>query len=149
MPAWLRGTAIGAPFGCIPAGGTEIPTFLSYATEKKLAKATKAEFGTNGAIEGVAGPEAANNATVTARADPAADAGHPHLQHHGHPAGRVPELRHPAGAAAVQHLRRAGVGADRVALHRQRDAAGPEPADGGAVGQAAEDPASRSCTPAS
>jgi putative tricarboxylic transport membrane protein len=66
-PAWLRGTAIGAPFGCIPAGGTEIPTFLSYAMEKKLAKGdAKAEFGTQGAIEGVAGPEASNNATVTA-----------------------------------------------------------------------------------
>jgi len=68
IPAWLRGTAIGAPFGCIPAGGTEIPTFLSYAAEKKLTKnpEDKAEFGTTGAIEGVAGPEAANNATVTA-----------------------------------------------------------------------------------
>jgi len=68
IPAWLRGTAIGTPFGCIPAGGTEIPTFLSYATEKKLATDSdaKAEFGTSGAIEGVAGPEAANNATVTA-----------------------------------------------------------------------------------
>ncbi|MCZ8255227.1 MAG: tripartite tricarboxylate transporter permease, partial [Polaromonas sp.] len=67
IPAWLRGTAIGTPFGCIPAGGTEIPTFLSYATEKKLAKAeNRAEFGHAGAIEGVAGPEAANNATVTA-----------------------------------------------------------------------------------
>ena len=66
IPAWLRATAIGAPFGCIPAGGTEIPTFLSYAVEKKLAKGEdKAEFGTTGAIEGVAGPEAANNATVT------------------------------------------------------------------------------------
>ncbi|MGY8903775.1 MAG: tripartite tricarboxylate transporter permease [Burkholderiales bacterium] len=67
-PAWLRGTAIGVPFGCVPAGGTEIPTFLSYATEKKLAKdaSAKSEFGTAGAIEGVAGPEAANNATVTA-----------------------------------------------------------------------------------
>ncbi len=67
-PAWLRGTAIGVPFGCIPAGGTEIPTFLSYATEKKLAKDSEAknEFGNQGAIEGVAGPEAANNATVTA-----------------------------------------------------------------------------------
>ena len=64
-PAWLRGTVIGVPFGCIPAGGTEIPTFLSYATEKKLAK-DNTEFGTKGAIEGVAGPEAANNATVTA-----------------------------------------------------------------------------------
>ena len=66
IPAWLRGTAIGAPFGCIPAGGTEIPTFLSYAAEKKLAKGEdRAEFGGKGAIEGVAGPEAANNATVT------------------------------------------------------------------------------------
>ncbi|TFZ04685.1 tripartite tricarboxylate transporter permease [Ramlibacter rhizophilus] len=67
VPAWLRGTAIGTPFGCIPAGGTEIPTFLSYATEKKLAKGEhRAEFGGRGAIEGVAGPEAANNASVTA-----------------------------------------------------------------------------------
>ena len=67
VPAWLRGTAIGAPFGCIPAGGTEIPTFLSYATEKKIAKGENlTEFGTTGAIEGVAGPEAANNASVTA-----------------------------------------------------------------------------------
>jgi putative tricarboxylic transport membrane protein len=66
LPAWLRGTAIGAPFGCIPAGGTEIPTFLSYAVEKKLARGENlAEFGQQGAIEGVAGPEAANNATVT------------------------------------------------------------------------------------
>jgi putative tricarboxylic transport membrane protein len=66
-PAWLRGTAIGFPFGTIPAGGSEIPTFLSYATERKLASPEhKAEFGTTGAIEGVAGPEAANNSAVTA-----------------------------------------------------------------------------------
>ena len=64
-PAWLRGTFIGFPFGTIPAGGSEIPTFLSYATEKKLAR-DKSEFGTKGAIEGVAGPEAANNAAITA-----------------------------------------------------------------------------------
>ncbi|MEL4179929.1 tripartite tricarboxylate transporter permease [Roseateles sp. PN1] len=64
-PAWLRGTFIGFPFGCIPAGGSEIPTFLSYATEKKLSK-DKQAFGSTGAIEGVAGPEAANNAAITA-----------------------------------------------------------------------------------
>jgi putative tricarboxylic transport membrane protein len=62
-PAWLRATAIGFPFGTIPAGGSEIPTFLSYATEKKLSKHPE-EFG-KGAIEGVAGPEAANNAAAT------------------------------------------------------------------------------------
>jgi putative tricarboxylic transport membrane protein len=61
---WLRGTAIGFPFGTMPAGGAEIPTFLSYATEKKLHKGPD-KFG-EGAIEGVAGPEAANNASVTA-----------------------------------------------------------------------------------
>lgn len=62
-PAWLRATAIGFPFGTIPAGGAEIPTFLSYATEKKISKHPE-EFG-HGAIEGVAGPEAANNASST------------------------------------------------------------------------------------
>jgi putative tricarboxylic transport membrane protein len=59
---WLRGTAFGFPFGVIPAGGAEIPTFLSYITEKKLTKHPQ-EFG-RGAIEGVAGPEAANNASA-------------------------------------------------------------------------------------
>ena len=65
-PAWLRGTAIGFPFGSVPAGGAEIPTFLSYSAERKLSKYPK-EFsgeGGKGAIEGVAGPEAANNATA-------------------------------------------------------------------------------------
>ena len=64
-PAWIRATFIGFPFGTVPAGGSEIPTFLSYAAEKKLSK-HKEEFGTTGAIEGVAGPEAANNAAITA-----------------------------------------------------------------------------------
>jgi putative tricarboxylic transport membrane protein len=59
---WLRGTALGFPFGTLPAGGAEIPTFLSYAAERKLTKHPE-EFG-QGAIEGVAGPEAANNAAA-------------------------------------------------------------------------------------
>lgn len=59
---WLRGTLFGFPIGAMPAGGAEIPTFLSYATEKKLSKHPE-EFG-HGAIEGVAGPEAANNASA-------------------------------------------------------------------------------------
>ncbi|WP_102961449.1 tripartite tricarboxylate transporter permease [Mangrovicella endophytica] len=60
--AWLRGTAIGFPIGAMPAGGAEIGTFLSYSTEKALTKHPE-EFG-KGAIEGVAGPEAANNASA-------------------------------------------------------------------------------------
>ncbi|PZR90279.1 MAG: tripartite tricarboxylate transporter TctA [Stutzerimonas stutzeri] len=59
---WLRGTAFGFPIGALPAGGAEVPTFLSYSTEKKLCKHPE-EFG-KGAIEGVAGPEAANNASA-------------------------------------------------------------------------------------
>ena len=59
---WLRGTAIGFPLGALPAGGAEIPTFLSYAMERRLAR-DPGQFG-HGAIEGVAGPEAANNAAA-------------------------------------------------------------------------------------
>ncbi len=60
--AWLRGAALGFPIGAMPAGGAEIPTFLSYYIEKKLSRKPE-EFG-RGAIEGVAGPEAANNASA-------------------------------------------------------------------------------------
>jgi putative tricarboxylic transport membrane protein len=59
---WLRGTFLGFPLGVVPAGGSEVPTFLSYSIEKKLSKHPE-EFG-KGAIEGVAGPEAANNANA-------------------------------------------------------------------------------------
>jgi len=59
---WLRGTLLGFPIGGLPTGGTEIPTFLSYAIEKRLSSKPE-QFG-HGAIEGVAGPEAANNAAA-------------------------------------------------------------------------------------
>ena len=60
---WLRGPLIGFPFGAIPAGGAEIPTFLSYVTEKKLSK-HRSEWG-SGAIEGVAGPESTASASAS------------------------------------------------------------------------------------
>lgn len=59
---WMRGPLMGFPFGAIPAGGAEIPTFLSYVTERRLSK-HKDEFG-KGAIEGVAGPESAATASA-------------------------------------------------------------------------------------
>ncbi|MFA5552121.1 MAG: tripartite tricarboxylate transporter permease [Trueperaceae bacterium] len=59
---WLRGALLGFPLGSLPAGGAEIPTFLSYTIEKRLSKNPE-EFG-KGAIEGVAGPEAANNSAA-------------------------------------------------------------------------------------
>ncbi|MEQ8444800.1 MAG: tripartite tricarboxylate transporter permease [Pelagibacterium sp.] len=65
MP-YIRGAGLGFLFGPLPTGGAEIPTFLSYSAERKSAKGvTKEEFeGPKGAIEGVAGPEAANNASA-------------------------------------------------------------------------------------
>lgn len=59
-PAMLRGSAIGSVLGILPGGGAMLSSFTSYAVEKKLAKDPSC-FG-RGAVEGVAGPETANNA---------------------------------------------------------------------------------------
>jgi putative tricarboxylic transport membrane protein len=59
-PAVLRGTALGSVLGVLPGGGAMLSSFASYTIEKKIAK-NPAEFG-KGAIQGVAGPESANNA---------------------------------------------------------------------------------------
>ncbi|MYZ46858.1 tripartite tricarboxylate transporter permease [Propylenella binzhouense] len=56
----LRGTVIGSLLGVLPGGGALLSSFASYTIEKKLSKHPEM-FG-NGAIEGVAGPESANNA---------------------------------------------------------------------------------------
>ncbi len=64
IKAILRGTGIGFVLGLIPGVGAVIPTFMSYVTEKRLSKHPE-RFG-NGAIEGVAGPETANNAYANA-----------------------------------------------------------------------------------
>ncbi len=60
----LRGTALGFSAGLLPGGGAVLASFLSYALEKRLSREPE-RFG-QGAIEGVAGPEAANNAAATA-----------------------------------------------------------------------------------
>jgi putative tricarboxylic transport membrane protein len=59
-PASLRGTALGSVLGLLPGGGAMLASFASYALEKKVAK-DPSQFG-KGAIQGVAGPESANNA---------------------------------------------------------------------------------------
>ncbi len=65
LPAWVRGLCIGFPLGAIPAGGAELPTLISYAVEKRLSRRPEEwSPGGPGAIEGVAGPEAANNASA-------------------------------------------------------------------------------------
>lgn len=58
----IRGTALGSILGILPGGGHILASFASYSAEKRLSK-NPAEFG-HGAIEGVAGPESANNAAA-------------------------------------------------------------------------------------
>jgi TctA family transporter len=60
LPAMLRGTGIGSALGILPGGGALLGSFAAYTVEKKIAK-DPSRFG-KGAIEGVAGPESANNA---------------------------------------------------------------------------------------
>ncbi|SFB76734.1 TctA family transporter [Cupriavidus sp. OV038] len=62
IPAILRGTALGSALGILPGGGAALASFAAYSLEKKTSKYAH-EFG-KGAIEGVAGPESANNAAA-------------------------------------------------------------------------------------
>ena len=62
IKAILRGTGLGAVLGILPGTGPLLASFASYAMERRLA-ADPSRFG-NGAIEGVAGPESANNAAA-------------------------------------------------------------------------------------
>ena len=124
---WLRGAAIGFPFGALPAGGAELPTFLSYSVEKQLAKRPE-EFG-KGAIEGVAGPEAANNASFSGTLVPLLTLGPADVGDRGDYAGRVPDLQPAARArSSSTAAQRPGLDARRVAVRRQPDAAAPQPA---------------------
>jgi putative tricarboxylic transport membrane protein len=61
-PAVLRGTGLGSLLGILPGGGAVLASFASYTLEKKVAS-DPSRFG-RGAIEGVAGPESANNAAA-------------------------------------------------------------------------------------
>ncbi len=61
-PASVRGTVLGSFLGVLPGGGAAIASFAAYALEKKVSR-TPQRFG-RGAIEGVAGPESANNAAA-------------------------------------------------------------------------------------
>ncbi|HEX7439125.1 MAG TPA: tripartite tricarboxylate transporter permease [Caldimonas sp.] len=60
-PSVLRGTALGSILGVLPGGGALLASFASYTMEKKMTRNPRIPFG-KGAIQGVAGPESANNA---------------------------------------------------------------------------------------
>ena len=60
-PSVLRGTALGSVLGVLPGGGALLSSFAAYTLEKKIVRNPRVPFG-QGAIQGVAGPESANNA---------------------------------------------------------------------------------------
>ena len=130
----LRGTGIGAFFGVLPGTGPAIASFSSYMLEKKLA-ADPSRFG-RGAIEGVAGPEAANNADAQCKFIP--------MLTLGLPASGVMALM--LGALTIQGIQpgpevmtlrpESVLGADRQHVDRQPDAGGAQSADDRAVGEA-------------
>ena len=94
-----RGTGIGFFLGLIPGVGAIIPTFVAYVFEKRLSK-TPERFG-QGAIEGVAAPESANNAYANAADDSAADPRHPKLADDCGADGRVHHQRAHPGAVPL------------------------------------------------
>ena len=110
---WLRGTMFGFPIGALPAGGAEIPTFLSYSTEKRLTKYPE-EFG-KGAIEGVAGPEAANNASAAGTLVPLLTLGLPTSATAAMHARRLPAIRPQSRPPALRGAARTSSGASSPA----------------------------------
>ena len=123
---WLRRTAIGFPMGVLPCGGTVIPTFLSYMAEKRLSD-TPERFG-KGAIGGVAGPEAANNAAVAGALMPLLTLGLPSSATGAVLLAAFQQYGLAAGAAAVCVSTGPGVDADCEPLHRELHAARAQPA---------------------
>ncbi len=129
---WLRGTALGFPIGALPAGGSEIPTFLSYTLERKL-------VGESGRVRPWRHRRrrwARGRQQRGRRRYPraAADAGSADVGDGCDHAGGIPELRPATRADVVRYKRRAGLGTDRVTLHRQRHAARSQSAAGRCLG---------------
>ena len=131
---WLRGTAIGFPLGVLPCGGAVIPTFLSYMVEKRLSDQPE-EFG-HGAIEGVAGPEAANNAAAAGVLVPLLTLGLPSSATAAVMLAAFQQYGLQPGPLLFSARPGSRLDADRQPLHRQRDAAGAQPAAGRASGRA-------------
>ena len=135
---WLRGTLIGFPLGALPAGGGEIPTFLSYVVERRLTKHPE-EFG-RGAIEGVAGPEAANNASAAGTLVPLLTLALPTSATAAVLLAAFQQVRPSARPHALRARARARVGVDCEPVHWQLDAPRAQPPSRGTLGSSVDDP---------
>ena len=124
----FRGTGLGFLIGLLPGSAHVLSSFVSYTLEKRLAKRPE-EFGT-GRIEGVAGPETANNAASESAMIPFLRVGHTHGTGPCGDDDRPVDSRCSAGSAL--HLRTAAgiLGPDRKHVHRKRDLDHPESSTG-------------------
>ena len=136
---WLRGTVLGFPIGALPAGGSEIPTFLSYLDRKAPDQAS-------GGVRpwrdrGRRRPGSRQQRVRRRHAGSAALAGPADFGDRRDHAGRVPAIRPAARSAAVRQQPGTGLGHDRQPLYRQCPAAAAQPAAGRSLGEAAGHPA--------
>ena len=139
---WVRGTAIGFPFGAIPAGGAETPTFLSYVLERRLQKpgegpgaVRRGRHRGRGRTGGRQQRQRRRHVRAAAGPRPARDRDR-RGDHR-----RDAHLRHPARPDADGRPARARLDAAGQPAHRQHPPAGDQPSAGPVVGPAAADPA--------
>ena len=138
----------GLPVRCAALGRRRAADVPVVHVREAARRRTGDEFG-RGAIEGVAGPEAANNASFSGVLVPLLTLGIPTSATAAVMLAAFSYFDISPGPQLLENQSDAGVGADRVAVRRQRDAAGAEPAADPAVGEGAADPAAGCSTPAS
>ena len=124
--ALVRGTVVGFFMGILPGGGGVIASFISYAIEKKVSKHPEC-FG-KGAIDGVAGPESANNAAAGGAFIPLSDIRPSNQCRYRSPVGCVDDTRRPAGSVIDEAEPGPFLGSDCEHVYRQCHALGAEPA---------------------
>ncbi len=132
----LRGTALGSALGILPGGGPLLASFSAYALEKKISGHGD-EFG-KGAIEGVAGPESANNAGAQTSFIPLLTLGIPSNVVMALMIGALMIQGIIPGPRVIDREARTVLGADGLDVDRQRDARDPEPAADRHLGQVAD-----------
>lgn len=127
----VRGSLIGFPIGLIPGPAPLISSLVSYKVEKSASKHPE-EFG-HGAIEGVAGPESANNAAAAGAMVPLFGPGHTLRSGHCGSSGRLYDPRDNAGSVSYFHASGIVLACYREHVYRQYHAPDTEPAPGGRV----------------
>ena len=145
LGAMGRSSVVGFFMGLLPGCAPAVTTFVAYDLEKRVSKHPE-EFG-HGAIEGVAAPEGANNATSSGGFVPLFAFGLPTGPALAVLAGGAHDVRSPTRPPAVQDQAGLRVGGHRQHVHRQCDVPDPEPPPGGHVGAHRRDSLSRCWDP--